>query len=363
MTRSRSQYRLVDLLLLIALCGLVLGFIQWFASLTRGSSFIGPFIAFELAFIVWYFTWRRVSRMRRAPPCPECGRRFLPAKRAQGVTLCPQCRLRTLNPAQAGMEKAKGFTGLAIAGAVILIGMGLVVSSFLQTHFPAIYSGLLFWIVVPLASLGMTVALIAALIGLAVILVLLRTLLSRSERYTLDLARKSASAPGTLERIGPVTIWSSGSIDPISLLNEEMETARGRFEEFLGEPFNLDRALRILCFEKRNAFVAFHRRTIANLWNLDGLYIPSPVPTITFNTENAPYRLSEPRRTARSLFIFHFLKTYKDFFPPFWLLHGIGNSLADRGCGDRRDILNRKMMIAPLARRSPTQTCSESKKL
>jgi len=125
-----------------------------------------------------------------------------------------------------------------------------------------------------------------------------------------------------------------------------MEVARSRFEEFLGEPCKFDRPLRILCFDKRSAFVAFHRRTIPNLWNLDGLYIRSPVPTITFNTEIVPYRLSEPRRTARSLFIFHFLTSCKGFIPPFWLFHGIGNWLADGGLRDRREILNRKLMIA-----------------
>jgi len=346
MTRSRPQYRLVDRLLIIALCGLVLGFIQWFARLTRGSSFLGPFLAFEFAFIAWYFTWRRVNRLRRGPICQECGRRFLPARKSDPVMLCVQCRQRTLDPAQVRKERAKGFGCLSAVGAMMLIGMGLIASSFARAHFPAIYAGTLFWIVVPLLALGMTLAVLAVLVGLAVAFALLRTLLSRSERYTLDFARKCAGAPGTLERIGPITIWSSGSADPISLFREEMETARGRCDQFLEERSNLDRPLRILCFDKRNAFVAFNRRTIPNLWNVDGLYNPSPVPTITFSNEFVPYRLSEPRLTARSLFIFHFLKTYKGFFPPFWLLHGIGNTLADSDRRDRREILNRKMIIA-----------------
>ncbi len=86
--------------------------------------------------------------------------------------------------------------------------------------------------------------------------------------YTLDFARKCAGRPGTLERIGPVTIWSSDSADSVSLLNDEMGAARGLFDEFVCEPFDHDRPLRIFCFDKRSAFVAFHRRTIPNLWNL-----------------------------------------------------------------------------------------------
>jgi hypothetical protein len=54
-----------------------------------------------------------------------------------------------------------------------------------------------------------------------------------------------------------------------------------------------------------------------------------------------------------SLFVFHFLKMNKGFVPPFWLLQGIGTSLANRGQVDRLEILNRKMMLALASQPAP----------
>jgi hypothetical protein len=137
------------------------------------------------------------------------------------------------------------------------------------------------------------------------------------------------------------------------MLEDQMELARKRFAN-LGLPeVELARQLRVLCFSKRSGFVHYHRRTIPSLWNLDGLYIPSPVPTITLTTDQVVYRLNESPRTVCSLFVFHFLKVNKGFVPPFWLLQGIGNSLANGDQRDRLEILNRKMMLT-LARQSET---------
>ena len=101
MTKTRPQYRLVDLLMVIALCGLVLGFVQWLTHLTRTSSIILPVFAFELGFFAWLAAWRRVRAMRHAFICEECGRRFVPVKKAERGTICPQCRQRAVNPGQA----------------------------------------------------------------------------------------------------------------------------------------------------------------------------------------------------------------------------------------------------------------------
>ena len=130
------------------------------------------------------------------------------------------------------------------------------------------------------------------------------------------------------------------------MLREQMETSRRRFEALLGEVPEARPPLRILCFSKRGAFVAFHRQALTNLWNLDGLYAPGPARTITLSTEVVPYRLADPERTARSLFGFYFLEATKGFLPRPWLQQGIANALAGGGDGEELARLNRKMLAA-----------------
>jgi hypothetical protein len=351
MNHTRSKSRLADLLLIIVLCGLLLGAYQWLARLPQHRSFFLPLTAFVLAFISWRAAWRRVRGMRTAPTCPECGRRFLPSKNTEHFALCLECRQRTVDPITARRARAQGLRGLL----PLLILLGILVGFMVQSPYPGIYSSRQFWVTLLLVSLGVTAALFALVFAIAVIFVKTRFLLSRSERYTLSVARKSAGAPGTIQRIGPVTFWWSGTDDPVPMLSERMEVARNQIENLVAEQVDLGRSLRVLCFSKRTGFVSFHRLTIANLWNLDGLYSPSRVPTITITTDEVTYKLNESPRVACSLFLFHFLKIYKGFFPPFWLLHGIGSSLSNGGRADRLDILNRKMMVA-LARSSALDT-------
>jgi hypothetical protein len=220
-----------------------------------------------------------------------------------------------------------------------------------QTPYPGIYSSGRFWITLLLVSPGAAAAFFGIVVAIAIIVVQARSLLSRSERYTLWAARNSADEEGMIQRVGPITLWWSGPDDPAPMLKEQMEIARGQFENLVAEPVDLGRPLRILCFSKRSSFVHYHRRSVPNLWNLDGLYVPSPVPTLTFLTDHPPYRWNDPPRIVRSLFNFHFLRTYKGFLPPFWLLHGIGISLSNWGRVDRLEILNRKVMLS-LARQS-----------
>ena len=85
---------------------------------------------------------------------------------------------------------------------------------------------------------------------------------------------------------------------------------------------------------------------IPNLWHLDGLYLHRPLRTITWTTEVSPYRLSEPERTARSLFGFALLDELKGFLLPPWLQQGIGNLLAGGSVQDDLSRLNRKLVVS-----------------
>ena len=188
--------------------------------------------------------------------------------------------------------------------------------------------------------------LIALLFLIFVVVALTRLWLSRSDRYVLSLARKCAGEEGEEARFGPITFWYSGPTDPVPMLKEQMETSRHRFEDLLVKVPETGPPLRILCFSKRSAFVAFHRQALTNLWNLDGLYAPGPARTITLSTEVVPYRLADPERTARSLFGFYFLEATKGFLPRPWLQQGITNVLASGGDGEELARLNRKMIAA-----------------
>jgi hypothetical protein len=347
MDHTRSKSRLADLLLIIALCGLVMGAYQWLATLSEHRSLFLPLIAFMLAFAGWRAAWRRVRVMRTAPICPECGRRFLPAKKNESSTLCHECRHRTIDPIAAQKARAKGLWTLV----PLAILTGILVGFMVQTPYVGIYSSSRFWVTLLLVSLGAAAAFFAVVVAIAVVFAIARMLLFRSERYTLRVARKSADEQGTIERVGPLTVWWSGPDDPVPMVSEQMEVARNQFEHLVNEQVDLGRPLRVLCCSKRSSFVCYHRQTIPNLWNLDGLYVPSHGPTITITTDQVPYRLNDPPRTVCLLCIFHFLRVHKGFLPPFWILHGIGNSLSNSGRLDRLEILNRKMIVA-LAHRS-----------
>jgi hypothetical protein len=343
MTR-RPRYHLADLLLIIALCGLVLGLVQWFRSIGQAHHSFAPFLLFEVGFIAWFIIWVTVRAKRRATECKECGRRYIPPKKIAGPAICPQCRQRSLRPEQLRKESAKHIRTFILSLAILAVFIGFLLSGPVGNHFRRYY-----WIVLPLVSLVVVLGLIALLFLIFVVVALIRLWLSRSERYVLTRARKSAGEAGEEARLGPITIWYSGPTDPVPMLQEQMETSRLRFEDLFGEVPETGPPLRILCFSQRSAFVAFHRQNLSNLWNLDGLYAPGPARTITLSTEVVPYRLADPERTARSLFVYYFLEATKGYLPRPWLQQGITNVLASGGDGDERARLNRKM-IASLSR-------------
>jgi hypothetical protein len=344
----RPQYVIADLLLIIALCGLVLAVVRWLGRLTSAKNPVAEFLALELAFTAWLIA-RNTVRAKRAPTeCEDCGRRFLPSRRQAGPPVCPQCRQRRLGPARLRKETVKGLAAILLCIALSSLGTGALLSDFVARRFDEHY-----WIALPLIALSTTLSLFYLLIFpfvlAAMASTLLRLLLMRSEPYVLSLARESAGKEGVRAEIGPITVWSYGAIDGVPMLTEQLETTRSRFEFLLGRRVEVRQRLRILCFEKRRAFEAFHARTFPVLGNLDGIYLPGRARTITVSAEVVRYRFAEPERTARSLFAYYFVESTKGFLPRPWVRLGLSSVLAGGPDAGELARLNRKM-IASMSR-------------
>ena len=71
---------------------------------------------------------------------------------------------------------------------------------------------------------------------------------------------------------GPVTVWASGPIELLSALEGDLETCRARFAAFVGADVAVDRPIRVLCFAKREMFLAYCGRLHVNVGDLDGFY-------------------------------------------------------------------------------------------
>jgi hypothetical protein len=125
---------------------------------------------------------------------------------------------------------------------------------------------------------------------------------------------------------------------------EQMETVRVRFAAMVGEAIEVPGLLRVFCFARRDALVAFHRATPTDLWNYDGIYNPTPVRRLTLATEVIRHRLCDTEATARSVFALALLEEYKGFLPVPWLQAGINHALT--AGDDGLDGLNRKMVLS-----------------
>jgi hypothetical protein len=178
MNKALSKSRIADLLLIVAFCGLVMGVYQWFVRLPRHQSVFLPVLGFMVAFMVWRALWRRVRVMRTAPTCFECGRRYLPARQPEKVVLCPECRQRSVDPITAGKARARGLLSLLVLLLLFGVGVGFIV----QTPYPGIYSSSRFWVTLLLVTIVAAAALFVVVVGIAVVLALVRSVLWRSER-------------------------------------------------------------------------------------------------------------------------------------------------------------------------------------
>src|SRR5205823_6207351 len=109
------------------------------------------------------------------------------------------------------------------------------------------------------------------------------------ERYPLALARKCANQEGEVVKEGSTTIWYSGWADPVPMIREQTETARGRFGSLLGESAVSQPPVRILCFHERSAYVRSQMRLFPGIdfASMDGLHLGRPHHLSTLCTDEA----------------------------------------------------------------------------
>jgi len=237
----------------------------------------------------------------------------------------------------------------------VLLIVGIV-AGFILWDLVGLRLGVSYWIALPLVIVATVVGLPAAFI-VAVFLVLVsvsevRARRLKSEPCVLARARKASGEEGEVVRHGPLTVWYSGSTNPVPLLMEQMEATRSRFESLLGRETGSTFPLRILCFRKRSAFGAFLKPFVANILNyfktVDGIYYSRPHRILTLCAEEVPYSILNPDQTARVLFcLYFFLETSPANPPAAWLQWGISKALGSDD--DDRARLNRKM-VASLSR-------------
>jgi hypothetical protein len=347
MAPRRPRYFLIDLLLVIALSGLAFAMVRWAWGLVikirtlspLDDDSFGTFIVLDIAFGAWFITWKVVQARRKAPACVECGRKFLPPKKIDGPAICPRCRQRALSPAGLKKEQTKNlWTGLVVL-AILASFLGFGLSDFVAARFDRSC-----WLALPLLAVGATPGLFAAPIIPYILFALIRNRLFSGEKFAMAHARKVAGEGGEEVELGPLMLWYSGPTDPAPMLLEQMEAVRGRFATMVGEEIEVRGPLRIFCFDRRDAFVAFHRQMSTDLWNYDGIYNPAPARSLTLATEVIRHRPCDTEATARSLFTLALLEQYKGFLPVPWLQAGINYALTAGDGG--LDRLNRKMVVS-----------------
>jgi hypothetical protein len=336
MSSRRRQYTLFDLVMWVIFYGLLFGFARSILSPTDT-----PFVVFPIGFAVWFGVRGAVRARRGGSPCPECGRRFIPAAREPKPAVCPWCRNRSLGPAQLRRVQINGWLVILGAAALFTGLIGLPFWGTLSNRF-----GRSAWIVVPLFILGAAVGLLTTFLAVLLIVSLVRNWLLLVEKPALAFARKCARQEGTIERTGLATIWWCGSTDPTSMVLEQMETSRRRFERLIAGPLEALPPVRILVFDERRAFLAYHRNLIAPMAQLDGAYTPRPARSITLTTEDIRSRLHDLETTIRALFGWYFLEAHKGSLPATWLQVGISSALAHDPDSDSRRHLNRRMRVA-----------------
>ena len=276
-------------------------------------------------------------------PCEKCGY-IIPSKSATGPLICHRCRLEPPPEKQSRRQQVLGFA--IIFAALLIVGLlaGFMVSVFAGSH-----SGRTYWIAALLVVVGTVVGLPVAIFVALVARILVRFRRLRSEPFILAMRRKAASDDGRVMRYAQATLWYSGPTNPMPLLMEQMEATRTRLESLLDRAMVGQLSLRIVCFEKRSAFLAFLQPFIAHLstWSktLDGIYINSPYRILAICTEDVPERVHYPDKTIRTLFCHYFMLESTTANPPApWLQRGISRTLV--GDPDDRVRLNREMLAS-----------------
>jgi hypothetical protein len=341
MARSSSPHRLFDLVMLVILAGLAFGFARCLWQIPQQHDSLPPsVIMIGIGFGIWFAVWRGARTKRTGPVCAECGRRFDPHGQLVNSNLCARCRQASLPRAQSGREQRVTWLGIVFGLTILMAVFGVPFWNPLVARF-----GGFSWALYPLLALGATLGLLVAIFLVLLTVNVVRNWRMRFEKPTLALARKSAGDEGTIARTGPVTIWWSGPTDPVPMVTEQMEIVRQRFERLVDEPVEAP-PLRVLVFDKRRAFVAYHRNTVADRSLFDCLYAGRPVYSLSLSTEPARLRLADPSKSMRTGLVLYLLESFKGYHPAYWLQSGISSHLSTDQGADAREHLKRRMKVS-----------------
>ena len=289
--------------------------------------------------------WLIASKPRSLQPgvriCEGCGG-IIPEK-PPAPLICPTCRARKLTHEELKEQQAKSnrsivlflgcLSAAAIAGTVayirsaneIRIGPMLVV-----LVLPALVLAFLAWKLIPYLINS------RRLLGIL------------GEEAALAKARACSGEDGTIVRVGPITIWYSGTDDPVPILQDEISASHRRLEDLLGETAIADPPLTILCFHDQPALLKLYKSLFSNL-DLTahlGVYLQRPWNIMALCTGAVAGRLDDARSSLGSLYCLVLLEQAFGQLSSPWLQAGLTASLSashDRGdlCG-----LNRRMIAA-----------------
>lgn len=351
MPAPRPRWHLIDLVMIVLLCGLLAAPLGWLVAASKNvvkpdpsaERGVAATAGLGVAFLLWMLAWSVIRVRRKARPCPDCGRRFLPAARkGDAAERCAQCRLRTLGPAALKAEERKGrnVVGVVLICLMVIVGVGL--SGVVKARVGG-------WsrYVLPVVAAGAVVGSLVLLIAAWIVVAQVRQRLLRHERFALGRARKVSGAFGEVVRDGGRMVWYSGALDPSPLLDDAEDSVRRRAAAVLGAAIDRRAALRVLAFDRREAFLRFDAFGLARRWDVDGLRDRGPVPTFFFSTEVVPQRLAAPASTARLLFAGAAVEALVPGLTARpWLQYGLASVLGAGNDRDEPDRLNRKMLAA-----------------
>jgi hypothetical protein len=135
MARKRPQYYLADLVAIVAICGLVLGLFQSFAS---------PVNVVGIIVLIGFVTnaWLTPKLLRNMPTCDECGRRFHPQnfhrqpRKQTSPSVCPHCGQPQLRSARSRKVLAISFWVSFVLAVLMIVAVPIGVGS---TGSPALF--------------------------------------------------------------------------------------------------------------------------------------------------------------------------------------------------------------------------------
>jgi DNA-directed RNA polymerase subunit RPC12/RpoP len=314
MAISRLRFTLADLLWCVAWVGLLVAWgvfaVKTEVGLSPRPGDLTTLVILVVAFVALVSVQSYLKAGQTSPTCSVCGRRFLAKPQPNETAVCPKCRQRSLNPEQLQKQQALGCGCIVVGLAAISVPSGLYYGSSL-----ADLTGFGYWLAAPLATLISAFWLPTCYFVPFLLFLAAERRLWRNDRYVLSLARRTAGNEGTESRAGPITIWFSGPSDPVPVLREQFEIARGRLSALLGRQLQSESQMRIYYFDKSDAYVKFTRPLLPRGSSDTSVYFGTPRRLAAFSREAPPHRLGELK------------DTWAHFFYHFWLESAIGSRI------------------------------------